>query len=219
LVKPHATGGYTNADLAALFDVIRSTVYRAIQRDAARTRGRRAAAREQSRLVDESKERGYIIVACGVLPDRLATARKAMRTLVLRGQTRIHFHTESPARRRQILAAITATSASASVYIGDTYRREILARAACLEAVVTDAAASGAHMLVLEQDDSLLRWDRKLLYELTRKTGCADTLRYEHHRGSNEELLWIPDAIAWCWARGGTWRKLVTPIIDDVRTV
>ena len=37
----------------------------------------------------------------------------------------------------------------------------------------TDAAAHGAHMLVLEQDDSLLWWDRQRLFELTRQTGCA----------------------------------------------
>jgi hypothetical protein len=61
--------------------------------------------------------------------------------------------------------------------------------------------------------------DRKLLYELTRKTGCAETLRYVYHRGTSEELLWIPDAIAWCWARGGAWRQRVVPLIDDIRTV
>lgn len=171
-------------------------------------------------FVDESKERGYVIVAGVVLPERLTSARKAMRSLVLRGQSRVHFHTESQARRRQIITTIEQTGARATVYTaGNAHRREIQARAACLEAVVGDAAAAGAHMLVLEQDESLLRWDRRLLFELTRKAGCSDTLRYEHHRGSSEELLWIPDAIAWCWARGGRWRQLVAPIIDEVRAV
>jgi hypothetical protein len=169
-------------------------------------------------FVDESKERGYIIVASVVLPERLASARKAMRALVLRGQARVHFHTERPDRRRQILDVIVDTGARATVYVGEGYQREIQARTACLEAIVTDAAASRAHMLVLEQDDSVRQCDRKLLYELTRKTGCADTLRYVHHRGTSEELLWIPDAIAWCWARDGAWRQRVVPLIDDVRT-
>jgi len=55
------------------------------------------------------------------------------------------------------------------------------------------------------------------LFALTRQAGRADTLRYEHHRGAAEELLWIPDAIA--WSRGGTWRQLVRPLVDDVRAV
>ncbi len=59
--------------------------------------------------------------------------------------------------------------------------------------------------------------DRQRLFALTRQAGRADTLRYEHHRGAAEELLWIPDAIA--WSRGGTWRQLVRPLVDDVRAV
>ncbi len=153
-----------------------------------------------------------------VLPEGLTAARKAMRTLVMPGQRRVHFHKESTARRRQIIATITGTGARARIYTSSGRRREIDARAACLQAVVTDAA-HGAHMLVLEQDDSLLWWDRQRLFALTRQTGCADTLRYEHHRGAAEELLWIPDAIAWCWSRGGTWRQLVHPLVDDVRPV
>ena len=70
-----------------------------------------------------------------------------------------------------------------------------------MQAVVADAAVHGAHMLVLEQEDSLLWWDRQRLFALTRQAEYADTLRYEHHRGAAEELLWIPDAIAWCWSR------------------
>jgi len=170
-------------------------------------------------FLDESKQRGYIIVAGVVLPEALTAARKALRTLVMPGQRRVHFHKESTARRRQIIATVTDTGARARIYTSSGRRREIDARAACLQAVVTDAAAHGAHMLVLEQDDSLLWWDRQRLFELTRQTGCADTLRYEHHRGAAEELLWIPDAIAWCWSRGETWRQLVHPLVDDVRPV
>lgn len=171
-------------------------------------------------FVDESKERGYVIVAGVVLPEQLGSARKAVRSLVLRGQSRVHFHAESPARRRKIITTIVATGAKATVYTaGSVHQREIHARAACLEAVVADAVATGAHMLVLEQDDSLLMWDRRLLFDLTRKAGCVDTLRYEHHRASSEVLLLIPDAVAWCWARGGIWRQLVAPIVNEVRAV
>lgn len=46
----------------------------------------------------------------------------------------------------------------ATIYnAGHPGRHELTARTACLRAVVVDAAAHGHHLLVLEQDDSLIR--------------------------------------------------------------
>ncbi len=58
-------------------------------------------------------------------------------------------------------------------------------------------------MLILEQDDSLLDRDRRCRYARTRAAGTT-SLRYEHRRNATDQLLGIPDAIAWSWARGGT---------------
>jgi hypothetical protein len=65
----------------------------------------------------------------------------------------------------------------------------------------------------------LRRWDRQCLIDLTRVAGCRDTLRYEHRRASAEQLLAIPDVIAWCWAKGGDWRRRVERAVIDVRAV
>jgi len=70
-----------------------------------------------------------------------------------------------------------------------------------------------------EQDDSLLWWDQQRLIEITREVGCRDTLRYEHRRAREELLLAIPDAIAWCWARGETWRRRVEPVVSKRQSV
>ncbi len=69
---------------------------------------------------------------------------------------------------------------------------------------------------MIEQDDSLLDWDRRQLYALARE---APLLRYEHRRASAEQLLAIPDAIAWCWAKGGHWRRRIQPAVTTVRQV
>ncbi|CAN5250293.1 hypothetical protein BH20ACT5_BH20ACT5_12840 [soil metagenome] len=75
-------------------------------------------------------------------------------------------------------------------------------------------------MLVLEQDDSLLlSWDNQHLIEFTRAAGCRDTLRYEHRRASTDLALAIPDAIAWCWAKGDDWRRRIAPVVTNVRDV
>jgi hypothetical protein len=52
-----------------------------------------------------------------------------------------------------------------------------------LTAPVADAAIRDHAMLVLEQDDTLIVSDRKLLYRATREAGCPD-LRYAHRRAA-----------------------------------
>jgi hypothetical protein len=58
-------------------------------------------------------------------------------------------------------------------------------------------------MLVVEQDDSLMRWDNQQLVDLTRAAGCREVLRYEHRRACSEPLL----------TSGGHWTG-ATPVGD-----
>ncbi len=165
-------------------------------------------------FVDETKDRDYLLVAGVVIPPDLDPVRRTLRTLVMPGQRRLHMAKERDQRRRQIVDAIVASGVTATVYdAGRSHCTELAAREACLRAVVIDAAESSAHMLVLEQDDSLLWWDQQRLIEITREVGCRATLRYEYRRAREELLLSIPDAIAWCWARGGIWRQRVEPVV------
>ena len=60
---------------------------------------------------------------------------------------------------------------------------------------------------------------RRWLYERVRAAGCAETLRYQHQWAHEEPLPAIPDAVAWCRAKGGEWRRRVEPIIERVRGV
>lgn len=170
--------------------------------------------------VDETKERSYVLVASVHIATDVDVTRRAMRGLILRGQSRIHMAKESDRRRQQIIDTIHAADITATVYdAGNRYGSDQLAaRAACLYAIVDDA---GTHhtQLIIEQDDSLVRWDKQRLIELTRAAGCRETLHYRHLRARTEPLLSIPDAIAWCWARGGPWRQRIQPAITTVKQV
>jgi hypothetical protein len=74
------------------------------------------------------------------------------------GQRRLHMKKESAARRGAIVDAITSAQLTATVYNAGRFgRHELDAREACLRAMVADAVAAGHHMVVVEQDDSLLR--------------------------------------------------------------
>jgi hypothetical protein len=171
-------------------------------------------------FVDETKHRGYLLVAGVVVPGDLDAVRRVLRGLVLPGQRRLHMKDENDQRRRSIATAISVSGVTATIYdAGRRYRNERERRAACLHALILDAAQRGDAMLVLEQDDTLLSWDNQRLIEFTREAGCRDSLRYEHRRAASELLLAVPDAIAWCWAKGGDWRRRIEPIVTDVRTV
>jgi len=130
-------------------------------------------------FVDESKEHDYLLVASIHASGELDDLRKLMRGLVLRGQRRVHMKKESDPRRRAIAAAICGAGVTATVYdAGQRYRDELDARAACLHGLVEDAVGRGDTMLVIEQDDSLLEWDRRqALLCRPRRASAAAALR------------------------------------------
>jgi hypothetical protein len=41
-------------------------------------------------------------------------------------------------------------------------------------------------------------------------------LAYRHSARHEEPLLWIPDAIAWSYTRGGAWRHQVRRLADVI---
>lgn len=168
---------------------------------------------------DESKRHGLLVAAAVVQPCDLAPARTALRRLCLPGQSRLHFTKERDDRRRQILAALVELDVVIDLYDATGIRDQQTARAACLRALVEDLAAAGAHRLVLEQDDSLVRSDQAVLYTAVRAAGAQDQLTYEHVPARSEPLLWIADAAAWCCSRGTPWPDRLQPIIRQIRTL
>jgi hypothetical protein len=170
-------------------------------------------------FVDETKARGYRLVAGVLVPADLDPLRKTLRRLILPRQHRLHMAKESDPRRKLIAAAILDSGVQGTVYdAGQRHANELRARAACLGGLVADLDPQRASLIVLEQDDSMVAWDLRQLYALARGHGNA-SLRYEHRRAGAEQLLAIPDAIAWCWARGGHWRRLIEPAVKEVRDV
>jgi hypothetical protein len=167
--------------------------------------------------VDETKRTGYVLAAVTVTDP--ATARKAVRSLMLPRQSRLHMVRENPARKAQIVAAVLAMGVTATVYdAGRHHPSELAARQACLRALAADLGEQES-LLTIEQDDGLIRHDNRTLNFAARATGRYDTLRYHHQRASAEPLLALPDVIAWCWTRGGSWRSQVNVIVKGERTV
>lgn len=171
-------------------------------------------------FVDESKERAYLLAAAVLQPRDVTSARKEISALLEPGQRRLHFTKEHPRRRRKILATICEIAPHVTIYDGARFGKDHQsARRACLERIVDDIASMRAHRLVLERDESVFANDQRWLYARTHAVGCQDTLRYVHLKAYEESLLAIPDAVAWCWAKGGDWLRRADAIIDRVREV
>lgn len=133
--------------------------------------------------------------------------RKALRALLLPGQERLHFNHETDARRKQILRLLGDFHVLVDVYHAD--RDTHADRRRCLEAIVRDNAQD-AERLVIERDDSTRDKDRATLHAACHRFECFD-LRWELLAPKLDPLLWVPDAVAAAWTRGGHWRRLVEP--------
>ena len=107
------------------------------------------------------------VVERAQLGPEVDAVRKELRSLVLRGQNRIHMAKESDSRRKAIIDTVIAAGVTATVYdAGRRYGDDHASRAACLRAIVDDMGTGQPTLLVLEQDDTLVRWDRQQLVEL-----------------------------------------------------
>jgi hypothetical protein len=168
--------------------------------------------------IDETKAKGYVVVAV-VCPDTsLSTARRTVSRLVLRGQRSVHMKNESPRRRRQIASAISdLRSVDVRAIVIDAGRGpepEHVRRDRALRAIVERAARDPAPKLVLDLDHTLTARDARAIAAAVRESD-VESISYMHQRLTAEPLLSMPDVVAWCWARSGEWRQRVSPLIAE----
>jgi len=168
--------------------------------------------------IDESKSKGYTIVTAAIVTAEIGAMRKEIAKLRKNGQNRVHFVSESPARRREILAVLVSLGLTARIYHAERMK-EPEAREKCLARVVADATQNGVTKIVLERDASVEQFDRRVLYREIESNRVQGTIQYSHDTAKNEPLLWIPDAIAWSFARGGEWKTRIKPLIINVTDV
>ncbi len=172
-------------------------------------------------LIDETKAKRYVVVAVACPDAALREARRTVQRLVLPGQRSIHMKLEAGRRRRVIADAVGGLSsagvvATAVVVEGGGHEHELRARA--LGEIVRIAAQTGGGSLVLDLDPTQERRDRQILNEAVR--GCDGiSISFSHSRLASEPLLTLPDAVAWCFARGGEWRLRIKPVLGEVRKI
>ncbi len=173
-------------------------------------------------FVDETKAKGFVVVAAVAQESNLDTLRRQLRPLILPGQRSLHMNAERDSRRRAIadtIAGMATEGLSATIYdAGRRGKTELDSRGRCIQAIVRDALDSfdSAHIL-FDLDETLRQFDRQRLVECTRR--ASGRITYDHARRQDELLLAVPDAIAWCWARGRDWRRRVADVVSEVHDV
>lgn len=164
--------------------------------------------------VDESKQHGYVLAATAIAPGARVPVNQALRGSLLGGQRRTHFAKESDSRRRFLLSLMSSLDVRAAVLTVPRHN-DNAARAACISELVDLLAKAPVHSLTIERDETLEAADRAVIALTLQRATIQSSLRYEHVEPHAAPGLWISDAVAWSFARGGDWRRRVEPILGN----
>jgi uncharacterized protein DUF3800 len=168
-------------------------------------------------FVDESRRGStYFVAGAIAIPADLRQLRRELNGLLLPRQRELHFHTEKDPRRRGLADAIARLPAEVQIYTRSCERSDEPARQKCLEQVIRDLLDRGAHRLVIDSRSHRDKSDEATIRGVVARHPHTVPLVYEHLESTSEPMLWIADAAAWCFKRGGQWRKRIDQIISGV---
>lgn len=166
-------------------------------------------------FIDESKERGYTLVAATIVPKDVAAVRRSVSELRHRGARCIHMSKEGDASRKRIVGGLSELPLTTHVVNCARPLRELERRLACLTHVLDQCALAQSAALVIELDESIRSLERRFLVEECRKRQMHPDFTYKWHKRNDEPLLWVSDVVAWGYVKGGGWRQRVSPLISS----
>ena len=165
--------------------------------------------------LDESIRSSYFLCAVVISSSETARLRAHLKKLRTAGQTAIHMQTETTARQAQIADSLHDVPCKALIIdVAMPRRADLAARKQALEQACSHTFLQDAQLITLDSSNSITQ-DRQTIAQAT----TVKNLNFPHYRHMNsrhEPLLWLPDIIAWCYGRGGTWRDAVEPLVTEV---
>jgi hypothetical protein len=169
-------------------------------------------------FIDESGRNGvYIVCVTVVAQADLAPVRKQLSALLLPGQRELHFKKEKPRRRRLLADRLASLPAASWIYTAPrTPKTEEQERQRCIDEAVRNLVALRAHRVIIDSREEQDRYDEATIYRALGGRPSETGVTYEHRDSTSTPLLWVPDAVAWCYGAGGDWRRRVQPGIAAV---
>jgi len=180
-----------------------------------------------SAYVDESQpdpraDPGAYLLAAAMLPtEDLQAARAAVRSLLLRGQRKLHWRDENEQRRKLLTAAVADIEALHLVVVRvDLQASSERRRRLCLRRLLCELDAAGVAQVHLEAREARQNGrDLQLLGALRAQQAIGPTIRMHHQPGPSEPLLWMPDLVAGAVGAARQGRVAYRVQLDGVLTV
>jgi hypothetical protein len=171
-------------------------------------------------FVDESvrPDGWYRLTIVDVDARDLAVISRAIRSLIPRGRSRVHFSSENTARRRQMLDVIVAQPIRAITYAAP-YRRgenDEPSRNLCLAALVESLGSTVTVVSLDTRGADRDRNDRRILRSGLSSAGRVDSVSYAHRGSRDEVLLSLPDAIGWAIGAAGHFSAVASRVTETV---
>lgn len=164
-------------------------------------------------FADETGRNGrYGIAAVILCWCALESTRKLVRSLVRRGQRRVHFHKQQDRDRKAFLSAVGRTGVR-GVFECVAGRPQAESRSACWSLLVPRLVELGVRDLRIEAVDGAESRDRKAIRDALVRDDLLDRLSYRHVDPTTEPLLWIADSLAWSAGAGGEWSARIQKIL------
>ena len=165
--------------------------------------------------VDESARSQYMLCGVNVLQENLSETRSALKELTQRGKSRVHMYEETRGRQHSIAREISKLDVSAwLISVSSATCKQPDSRFLAFRALAEIRMLKESRIMILENSNSMRR-DNRTLNEVSRNASFQFP-HYRHMNSRHEPLLWLPDIIAWCYGRGGTWRDAVEPLVAEV---
>lgn len=163
--------------------------------------------------LDESMQDDYLVIASVISSGEVRQARAALRGLLLPRQRSLHMKDEKKtARQDLIVTTVCGLGLATTIYVAkpSEYKGHTGARDACLQQASRDSATQGVRRLVLDRNDSYVKRDEASILKGATRAGIKPVpFEFGHMRRHEEPMLWVPDVLGWCYARGGSWRQRV----------
>lgn len=141
----------------------------------------------------------YILAAVVCDPACSDDGRNQLRALLLRGQSRLHWHGERDIRRSTIATAVAAIDMAALIVVGMpvSSAKQERARRQCMETLLPRLSGLGVDRVWLEsRTPALNEADLETVRFLRGKQLLPRALRVNTALPTVEPMLWIPDALA-----------------------
>ncbi len=166
-------------------------------------------------FIDESHRKSrYLLIATFIPINEVNSLRRKLRQAPTKPGQTFHMTKASNETRLKMCYLLTECKLNCLVIEHcDPSATQFEARMACLDTLCKQSKIQSASQMTLDFSTTEVQDCR--IFEAHRSRLSSHFPIYRHSPSRHEPLLWVPDAVGWCWGRGGYWKKLIEPCVNS----